>query len=85
MTCRRTRKGRLFDATDTLEATLDAMRGMLSDCSVNAARMREAAEDSALLATDMADYLVGKGVPFREAHAAVSALCELAAERGVNP
>ncbi len=59
------------------------MRGMLSDCTVNAERMREAAEDSALLATDMADYLVGKGVPFREAHAAVSALCELAAERGV--
>ncbi len=73
----------LFDAVDTLEATLDAMRGMLGDCSVNAERMREAAEDSALLATDMADYLVGKGVPFREAHAAVSALCELAAERGV--
>ena len=73
----------LFDAVDTLEATLDAMRGMLSDCTVNAERMREAAEDSALLATDMADYLVGKGVPFREAHAAVSALCELAAERGV--
>ena len=73
----------LFDAVDTLEATLDAMRGMLSDCTVNADRMREAAEDSALLATDMADYLVGKGVPFREAHAAVSALCELAAERGV--
>ena len=73
----------LFDAVDTLEATLEAMRGMLSDCSVNAERMRDAAEDSALLATDMADYLVGKGVPFREAHAAVSALCELAAERGV--
>ena len=73
----------LFDAVDTVEATLEAMRGMLSDCSVNRERMREAAEDSALLATDMADYLVGKGVPFRQAHAAVSALCELAAERGV--
>ena len=55
----------LFDAVDTLEPTLDAMRGMLSDCSVNAERMREAAEDSALLATDVADYLrrEGRAVP----------------------
>jgi len=73
----------LFDAVDTLEATIEAMRGMLGDCAVNAERMREAAEDSALLATDLADYLVGKGVPFREAHAAVSALCGVASERGV--
>ena len=73
----------LFDAVDTLEATLEAMRGMLGGCAVNAERMREAAEDSALLATDLADYLVGKGVPFREAHAAVSALCDIASERGV--
>lgn len=73
----------LFDAVDTLEATLEAMRGMLGGCAVNAERMREAAEDSALLATDLADRLVGKGVPFREAHAAVSALCDIAAERGV--
>ena len=73
----------LFDAVDTLGATLEGMRGMLSDCEVNAERMRQAAEDSALLATDMADYLVSKGVPFREAHAAVSALCVIAAERGV--
>ena len=73
----------LFDAVDTLEATLEAMRGMLGGCAVNAERMREAAEDSALLATDLADYLVGKGVPFREAHAAVSALCDAASERGV--
>ena len=72
----------LFDAVDTLDATLEAMRGMLGGCAVNAERMREAAEDSALLATDLADYLVGKGVPFREAHAAVSALCDIAAERG---
>ena len=73
----------LFDAVDTLEATLEAMRGMLGDCAVNAERMREAAEDSALLATDLADYLVGKGVPFREAHAAVASLCNVASERGV--
>ncbi len=73
----------LFDAVDTLGATLEAMRGMLDDCEINAARMQEAAADSSLLATDMADYLVAKGIPFREAHAAVGALCELAAERDV--
>lgn len=73
----------LFDAVDTLDATLEAMRGMLGDCAVNAERMREAAEDSALLATDLADYLVGKGVPFREAHAAIASLCNVASERGV--
>ena len=73
----------LFDAVDTLEATLEAMRGMIGDCAVNAERMREAAEDSTLLATDLADYLVGKGVPFREAHAAVASLCGVASERGV--
>jgi argininosuccinate lyase len=45
--------------------------------------MRSAAEDSALLATDMADYLVAKGVAFRDAHAAVSALVDTAQARGV--
>ena len=73
----------LFDAVDTLQATLDAMQGMLASCEIDAERMAAAAGDSSLLATDMADYLVARGVPFREAHAAVSALCDLAAARGV--
>ena len=62
---------------DTLEATLEAFCGMLSTLEVNAERMEEAAGDSAMLATDLADYLVAKGVPFREAHMAVGKLCEL--------
>ena len=74
----------LFDAADTLTATLEALAGMLHDAEVNEARMQAAAEDSSLLATDMADYLVGKGVPFREAHEAVSALCESALARKVT-
>ena len=45
--------------------------------------MQAAADDSQLLATDMADYLVGKGMPFREAHGVVSALTDLAADRKV--
>ena len=74
----------LFDTVDTLEATLDAFCGMLGDLEVDTARMHAAAQDSSLLATDVADYLVGKGVPFRDAHAAVSALHDLASARGVS-
>jgi argininosuccinate lyase len=74
----------LFDAADTLEATLEAFAGMLGDMEADESRMRAAAEDSALLATDMADYLVGKGVPFRAAHAAVSALVDVAEARSVG-
>ncbi|MCH7655028.1 MAG: argininosuccinate lyase [Chloroflexi bacterium] len=74
----------LFDTVDTLGATLDAFCGMLGSIEVDEARMEEAAQDSALLATDMADYLVGKGVAFRDAHAAVSALSEAASARGVG-
>ena len=74
----------LFDTVDTLGATLDAFCGMLGSIEVDEARMEEAAQDSALLATDMADYLVGKGAAFRDAHAAVSALSEAASARGVG-
>ena len=74
----------LFDTVDTLGATLDAFCGMLGSIEVDEARMEEAAQDSSLLATDMADYLVGKGVAFRDAHAAVSALSEAASARGVG-
>ena len=47
---------------------------MVGSMNVNADRMRQAAEKSFVLATDIADYLVGKGVPFREAYIAVSDL-----------
>ncbi len=74
----------LFDTVDTLGATLEAFRGMLGSIEVDEARMEAAASDSSLLATDMADYLVGKGVAFRDAHAAVGALVEAASARGVG-
>jgi argininosuccinate lyase len=73
----------LFDAADTLEATLEVMAGMLSGAEADTARMERAAGDATLLATDFADYLVGKGVPFREAHGAVSALHDVATAKGV--
>ncbi len=57
----------LFDALDTLEMTLPIAAGVISTLQVNAGRMAAALDDE-ILATDLADYLVRKGVPFRESH-----------------
>ena len=64
-----------FDTVDTLMSTLDVFQGMLSGLTLNAGRVTALAGESQALATDMADYLVGKGVPFREAHGIVRELC----------
>jgi argininosuccinate lyase len=63
-----------FDAIDTVAMSLGAMEGMLSTLTVNAEVMRAASHGGHMLATDVADYLVGKGVPFREAHEIVGRL-----------
>ncbi len=72
----------LFDSVDTLLATLDVAAGMIDGAQFDAGRMREAAESSYVLATDIADYLVGKGLPFREAHVLVSALSDRLIDSG---
>jgi len=69
-----------FDAIDTLAGSLRAMEGMLLTMRVNADRMRAGALGGFMAATDLADYLVGKGVPFRAAHEIVGRLV-LACER----
>ena len=69
-----------FDAVDTLAMSLRAMRGMLDTLRINTDEMRSAALGGFMAATDVADYLVGKGVPFREAHEIVGRLV-LACER----
>lgn len=69
-------KESLFDTVDTLGATLDAFCGMMASVQADEERMAAAASDPSMLATDLADYLVAKGVSFRRAHEAVSALCE---------
>jgi argininosuccinate lyase len=61
----------LFDASATLQASLEVMAGALATLRVREDRMREAASDPMLLATDLAEALVREGVPFREAHEAV--------------
>ncbi len=67
-------KERLFDTTDTLRSTLGVLADMLLNTRVIRERCEAAAADPALLATDLADYLVKKGVPFRQAHHIVGVL-----------
>ena len=74
----------LFDTVDTLNATLAAFAGMVETMTINRERTRRAAEAgvySGILATDLADYLVAKGLPFREAHGATKSLVVYAAEK----
>lgn len=58
----------LFDASDTLQICLAVLAGMMPDITIHAERMQEAARDGFMEATDIADYLTAKGLPFREAH-----------------
>ncbi len=71
-------KERLFDSADTLQMSLEIMAAMLQQVEVHGAKCREAASDPLLLATDLADYLVNKGVPFRHAHEIVGRAVALA-------
>ena len=72
----------LFDTVDTLIPTLQVAEGMVSTMEVQAERMRTAVLNSYALATDVADYLVAKGLPFREAHGIVARLSSHALESG---
>ena len=75
-------KEHLFDAVDTLELCLGAARPLLGSLEFDRERMAAAAADELLAATDLADLLVRRGVPFREAHGAVAELVRRAVERG---
>jgi argininosuccinate lyase len=75
-------KERLFDTADTVRACLRLMAGMLAHIEVNSEICHAAASDPQLLATDLAEYLVRKGAPFREAHHAVGALVTMAEKAG---
>ncbi len=70
----------LFDTADTLINTLRIFADLVGGISVNAARMRQAAAEGFSTATDLADYLVRKGLPFRDAHEAVARAVRLAAD-----
>ncbi|HWX96744.1 MAG TPA: argininosuccinate lyase [Solirubrobacteraceae bacterium] len=75
-------KEHLFDAVDTLELSLAAATGMVARVSFNRERMREAASDELIAATDVADLLVRLGTPFREAHGIVAGLVRTAIDSG---
>lgn len=61
----------VYDATDTLADALHVCAGMISTMHVHPERMRQGSHGGFMAATDLADYLVGKGLPFREAHAVI--------------
>ena len=67
-------KEALFDAADTLRDCVDAIARLLPACRVNADTMRSACDSGFVTATDVADYLAAKGVPFRTAHHVVGRL-----------
>ena len=75
-------KGALFDSVDTLSMVLPAIEGAIRGAEFQADRI-EAALDPQLLATDLADYLVRAGVPFRKAHEAVATVVRVAEDQGV--
>jgi argininosuccinate lyase len=73
----------LFDAADQLQLALAVASSTLAGTKFNKAKCLAAASDPALLATDLADWLVKKGVPFRHAHHAVGRLVAVAEKSGV--
>ena len=71
----------LFDTADTLLSTLEVFAGMVRTLKVNTGRTRQAAREGYILATDVADYLVNKGIPFRQAHQIVAELVNYAIQQ----
>jgi argininosuccinate lyase len=74
----------LYDAVETVRDCLAVARGMVASLSFDTKRMRAAVDAGHLVATEVADYLVTKGVPFREAHDISGHLVRVATERGVE-
>ncbi len=68
----------LFDTVDTLLSTLKVFTGLIKTLKTNSARMEQPMTGSYILATDLADYLVKKGLPFRQAHSIVGKLVQYA-------
>ncbi len=74
-------KEHLFDAADTIELCLDAAAGMLGSISFSRENLAAAAADEMLAATDVADLLVRRGLPFREAHGVVAGVVRSAIDQ----
>jgi argininosuccinate lyase len=76
-------KASIFTAHDSLQALLPVLAGALHSLTVYPERMR-AGIDAGMLATDLADYVVGRGIPFRQAHALAGQAVQLAGKFGKN-
>lgn len=74
----------LYDAVDTLHASLGVMAGMLAALEFDTGRLVDAVSTGHLLATEVADYLAARGLPFRQAHDIAGALVRTASVRGVE-
>ncbi len=74
----------VFDSIATLEVLLPAFAGMIATLRFDTARMAELAPQGFSLATDVADWLVRRGVPFRDAHEASGALVRLCEQQGIE-
>ena len=72
-----------FDTVDTLQTTIAVFAAMLPGLELQTERVESLAGESGMLATDLADYLVGKGVPFREAHGIMRELCRHSDDQGI--
>ena len=77
-------KEAIFDTVDTVRACLDVTTTVLGNIRLNETKMRDAATRGYLNATELADYLARKGVPFREAHETVGRIVVRALERGIE-
>jgi argininosuccinate lyase len=76
-------KEALFDSVDTVCSALEIFAATLPELRINRERMRAAASDPNLFATDLAEYLVTKGMPFRRAHAIVGGLVANCVTKGM--
>lgn len=74
----------VFDQVDTLAVLLPAMAGMVATLTFDTARMAELAPQGFSLATDVAEWLVRSGVPFREAHEVAGACVRVCEDRGIE-
>ena len=77
-------KERLFDTVDTVDGVLGVLRPMVEGLEVNGSACAAAAGDPLLLATDVVDWLVRRGMAFREAHLVVGRLVRLSEDRGMR-
>ena len=77
-------KVHLFSVTDIVESTLSVLPTVIGHFSINPSRYQDLFDQAFLQATDLADYLVCRGVPFRKAHKSVGALVTLCLDRGIT-